>query len=308
MSEETFDLTITIVSWNTKDLLRGCLQSLARGATKISYEIHVVDNNSADKSAEMVKEEFPSVRLFANKENLGFARANNQSWREARGRYWLLLNSDTEARNGTFDNLVDFMDTHPKAGLATARLNYADETLQHCAQPNPAIWRILFEALRLHKLLPKSLRGKILLGTYFNYEEAVRIGWAWGTALIARREAVKDAGALSADFFMYGEDLEWCLRLQKHGWQVWFVPHAKVLHFKEQSSAVQWNNEERKRKMLNGFFKALEIHRGKLYVKTFQVVSLFVWKFENFLARLSGKQSNDVKFLADYYNETLKRS
>lgn len=301
MSEESLDLTITIVSWNTKELLRGCLQSLPKGTEKIKYEVHVVDNASSDGSAEMVKAEFPFVRLFANEDNLGFAKANNQSWREAKGRYWLLLNSDTEIQDKTLDSLIEFMDSHTKAGLATARLNYADGTPQHCAQPIPSILRILLEATRLHRILPKDFRGRFLLGTYFDYETYATIGWAWGTALIAKREAIEEAGALSEDFFMYGEDLEWCLRLRAKGWQIWFVPQAKVLHYKEQSAAIQWDNNNRKKKMLDGFYKALEKHHGKSYVKVFRSISSIIWRFEGFLARLSGKPSSDIQFYIDYY-------
>jgi GT2 family glycosyltransferase len=297
MSEENFDLTITTVSWNTKDLLRKCLQSIPCGAKKISYEIHVVDNASSDESTSLVKDEFSHIRLFANKENVGFAKANNQSWREAKGRYWLLLNPDTELSENSLDALVEFMDAHPKAGMATAHLIYPDGTPQHCAGPNPSLWRIFFESSRLHKLFPKSLRGKILLGIFFDYKSVVKIGWAWGTALIVRREAVEEAGALSEDFFMYGEDVEWCLRLRKHGWQIWFVPDATIIHHKEQSSAIKWNVIERKTKMLDGFYKALEIHRGKFYVKVYQFVSSVVLSFE----KLIGNNSDDVQFYIDYF-------
>ena len=303
MSEENFDLTITIVSWNTKDLLRNCLKSIPNGANKIRYEIHVVDNASSDNSALMVKEEFSDVHLFANDKNLGFAKANNQSWREAKGRYWLLLNPDTEVSENALDSLVAFMEAHSKAGMATARLIYPDGTPQHCAQPNPGIWRILFESSRLHKLLPKNVRGKILLGTFFDYKSAVKIGWAWGTALIVRHKAIEEAGALSEDFFMYGEDVEWCLRLRKHGWQIWFVPDAKVVHHKEQSSAIKWNVDERKTKMLDGFYNALEIHRGKIYVRIFQFISSIAWNFQHRFV----KQTDDSQFYVDYFKRVLKR-
>ena len=139
------DLTITVVSWNTRELLRSCLQSIEQSNTCLSYEIHVVDNASADGSAEMVRAEFPVVRLTVNEKNVGFAAANNQSWLTAKGRYWLLLNSDTEVKAGALDALVKFMDAQPQAGLVTARLNNPDGTPQYCAQPAPSILRTLLK-------------------------------------------------------------------------------------------------------------------------------------------------------------------
>src|SRR5713101_8688261 len=121
MMSERPDVTVTVVSWNTYELLRTCLRSISNGVSCSGAEIHVVDNASSDGSIEMVLEEFPDVRVSANSQNLGFARANNQSWREARGRYWMLLNPDTEVRPGAIDALVSFMDSHPQVGLATAR-------------------------------------------------------------------------------------------------------------------------------------------------------------------------------------------
>src|SRR5262249_34045509 len=146
-----------------------------------AFEVHVVDNASADGSAEMVHTEFPQVRLIANDENLGFARANNRSWAQCQGRYWMLLNSDAELRPGALDALVSFMDSHPCAGLATARLINRDGTPQNCAQPSPSIFKTLLEAFRLHKLLPASARGRILLGPYWSYDRATPVGWTWGT-------------------------------------------------------------------------------------------------------------------------------
>src|SRR4030095_16350581 len=142
------DATITVVSWNTRELLRASLESLASDDSKV--EIHLVDNASSDGSVEMVRAEFPHVRVFANSQNMGFARANNQSWREAKGRYWLLLNSDAQIRPGGIDALIRFMDERPRAGLATARLVNPDGTPQYCAHPTPTIARTLLEASRLH--------------------------------------------------------------------------------------------------------------------------------------------------------------
>lgn len=300
------DVTITVVSYNTRRLLEACLASLKRGACRAACEVHVVDNASSDGSAELVRDCFPDIRLIANTVNVGFARANNQSWQLARGRYWLLLNSDTEVHEGALDALVDFMDAHPRAALASARLLSPDGLAQHCAQAAPSIGRTLLEASRLHKLLPPALRGRLLLGPYWNYAEPVQVGWTWGTALMARREAVESCGPLSNAFFMYGEDLEWCLRLRRQGWEVWYCPTAEVLHHGGQSLMQVSSPGDRLRSRLDGIYKAVAVHRGGLYVKLLQTTTLVVLASECLWARLCGQGNGQQKLMAlDYYRRQV---
>lgn len=256
------DVTVTIVSWNTADLLRACLRSLGRGARRATIDAHVVDNGSTDGSPQMVRDEFPGVRLIENNENLGFARAVNRSWAHAKGRYWLLLNSDATTGEGAIDELMWFMDRHPRAGLATARLLGPDGSPQHCAQRVPTVPLVLLEASRLHKLLAPPLRGRLLLGPYFGYDVEQEVGWTWGAALMARREAVEQVGLLSDRFFMYGEDLEWCLRMHSAGWQVWFCPAAEVTHQGAASAPPDQSGCERRAIILERIFEAMALHRG----------------------------------------------
>jgi GT2 family glycosyltransferase len=302
------DLTITVVSWNTRELLRACLLSIPTGAPRVSVEIHVVDNHSHDGSMEMVRDEFPHVRLFANTENLGFACANNQSWREAKGHYWLLLNSDAEARPGALDTLVQFMDERPAAGLATARLVSPDGSPQHCAQPPVSLWRPLLEASRLHKLLPRRIRSRWLLGPYFDYAESVAVGWTWGTALIARREAVEAAGPLSEKFFMYGEDLEWCLRVSRRGWEVWFCADAEVLHHGGQSSIQQWDNAAKRQVTLDGIYRAVGMHRPRAYVALLHAANLNSFRLQAIADRLRGKAPDSARAMIAYHRDALRRA
>jgi GT2 family glycosyltransferase len=254
----------------------------------------------------MVEREFPQVRLIANPENLGFARANNQSWRLARGQYWLLLNSDAEMRPGALEALVKFMDKHPRAGAATARLVSVDGSPQHCAQANPTLWRTLLEASRLHKLLPGKLRGRVWLGPYWTYDETIRVGWTWGTALIARREAVEEVGPLSEEFFMYGEDLEWCLRMRRAGWEIWYCNEAEVLHHGGQSSAQKWSEAGKLQMVQDNFYKAIELHRGKLYVKALKAATLFALSLEWLVGRLRGRDVSGVEHLFGYHLRSFR--
>ena len=300
------ELTITVVSWNTLKLLRSCLHSIERSDAKRSIEVHVVDNASIDGSAEMVKEEYPQALLISNQENLGFAKANNQSWSQAKGRYWLLLNSDAELHPGAIDALIGFMDQHPRAGLATARLVSPDGSPQHCAQSNPSIWRTLAESLRLHKLLPAKLRGRIWQGPYWTYDETMRVGWTWGTALIARREAVEQVGPLSEEFFMYGEDLEWCLRMRRAGWEIWFCAEAEVLHYGGQSSAQRWNDAAKMKIIFDNTYKAISMHRGRFYVRALQVATLTALAFEWLTMRLRKRPAHTLSRVLAYHLQVLK--
>jgi GT2 family glycosyltransferase len=217
----------------------------------------------------------------------------------------MLLNSDAELRMGAIDALVSFMDGLPRAGLATARLVSPDGTPQNCAQRSPSIFRTLLEASRLHKLIPTPARGRILLGPYWTYDEAIQVGWTWGTALIARRKAVVDNGPLSEDFFMYGEDLEWCLRMRKHGWQVWYCPDAEVLHHGGHSTVHKWDDTERLTSKFNGIYKAIEKYRGRRYVRALQAASFVALSAERLASRLGRRQGDRLAGPLDYYRRAL---
>jgi len=243
--------------------------------------------------------------LFTNDENKGFAHANNLSWSHARGRYWLLLNSDTEIGEGAIDSLIDFMDRTPRAGLATARLLNPDGSPQFCAQRSPSIFLTLIELLRLHKLLTARARGRIFLGSYWSYDQAIQLGWAWATALIARREVVAEAGLLNEDFFMYGEDLEWCLRVSRRGWQIWYCPDADVVHHGGQSAAVRWAEKSHMKVKLDATYRAVEIHKGRSYTRILQASFLMALAVEWLIARITGRPTLATPFLFNYYRHAL---
>lgn len=307
MSRVHPDLTLTIVSWNTCDLLRACLRSIFEQVRCCTIEVHVVDNASSDGSPLMVGAEFPEARVLVNTENVGFARANNQSWRESHGRYWMLLNPDTIVRSGTIDALVRFMDARPRAGLATAKVVNPDGTPQFCAQPEPGIGLTLLEASRLHKLLPQRTRGRLLLNSYLIYDEPIRLGWAWGTALVARREAVEDAGVLSEDFFMYGEDVEWCLRMRRKGWEVWLCPEAEVMHYGGQSAAQAWSDTQREQIIQDSIYRAVEQHRGRAYVGALHASRWLAANLEDVRATLLRTAPRRSAAPPAYHREALRR-
>jgi GT2 family glycosyltransferase len=226
------DLSVIIVNWNTRELLQHCLQSVRDTAVGLSLELLVVDNASVDGSVAMVRENFPFVHVIANTENRGFARANNQAIERAQGRHLLLLNSDTEVRPGALRILWEFMEGHPQAGAAGARLLNADGTLQPSCHPmlTPGLefWRLLF----LDRIWPRA--------TYpmraWDLTTPRRVQVIKGACLMLRREALDQVGVLDQQYFMYSEEMDLCYRLDSGGWSLHWVPQARVVHHGESST------------------------------------------------------------------------
>jgi len=227
-------LSIIIVNWNTRGLLAQCLQSLYDTTSDLDFEVIVVDNASADGSAAMVHRDFPQVQIIANAENVGFVQANNQALVRCRGRYVLLLNSDARVLPESVDKAVRFMEEHPRAGVVGVRLLNPDGTFQVSYTPFPTLWR---------EFLILSGLGRLLIRpTFPSYgaeieKGAQRIkGYVEGAYLMVRREAVDQVNELDERIFMYAEDVDWCYRFHRAGWEVWYLPQATIVHYGGQSS------------------------------------------------------------------------
>jgi len=245
------DLSILIVSWNTRELLAQCLRSVYGSAGELTLEIVVVDNGSEDGSVEMVRRDFPQVRLVANDENKGFVRANNQALAMCRGRYVLLLNSDTKVLPGSLEKPVQFLDEHPNAGIVGVRLLNPDGSFQASYTP--------FPTLRQEFLILSGL-GRWLIRPAFPSHGtqadrgAQRIeGYIEGAYMMARSDAVDQIGAMDEHIFMYAEDVDWCYRFHRAGWEVWYLSAAPIVHYGGQSS-----------KQRQGRMEA-ELYRSRVY-------------------------------------------
>jgi N-acetylglucosaminyl-diphospho-decaprenol L-rhamnosyltransferase len=229
------DLSIVIVSWNVRDLLRRCLHSILDVSHSMHVEVVVVDNASTDGSSDMVQAEFPGVHIVANSENRGFPAANNQGLAVAQGRYVLLLNPDTEVVEDGLATLVAFADAHPDVGMVGPQLLYPDGSVQSSRRRFPTLATAVFESTWLE---PYALRR--LLKRYYvldRPDDAVQdVDWVTGAAMMARREAVEQVGPLDEGFFMYSEELDWCRRFREAGWRVVYLPTARVIHHEGKSS------------------------------------------------------------------------
>lgn len=225
-----YDVSIIIVNWNTRELLAKCLRCVQETIQQVSYEVFVVDNASTDGSQELVRQAFPAVRLIANAENVGFARANNQAMQVAQGRYILLLNSDAFVKPGTVDTMVRFMDAHPEAGLSACKLLYEDGRLQRSCASFPTLATELYIALGLDKLFPRSPIFGAYQMTDWDYADTREVDVIMGAFMLARAEAVQQVGLLDEQFFMYSEEVDWCYRFHRAGWRIFFYPQAEAIH------------------------------------------------------------------------------
>ncbi len=219
------DVSVIIVSWNAKKHLVDCLKSLGNG-----QEIIVVDNGSTDDSVETVEKGFPHVRLIKNKENMGFAWANNIGIKDSSGRYVCLVNSDVIVLDNCIDGLVKFMDRNPSVGMAGPRVLNPDHTLQVSCRHFPSVWSNLCQTVGLNKIFPKSAFFSEPFMRYWAHDKERKVEVLSGCFWIVRRKAVDEVGLLDEDFFIYGEDIDWCRRFQKAGWDVVFYPEAEAIH------------------------------------------------------------------------------
>ena len=224
------DVSTVIINWNTRDVLRDCLASVYANTKNIAFEVIVVDNASSDGSVDMIRSEFPHVKLIANSGNRGFAGANNQAIAVGQGRYVLLLNSDTVVLEGALDKMVAFADSHPEAGIATCRVLSKDKTLQPTCFMFPSVLNLFLWATYLSKLFPKSRFFGRERMTWWNRNDVRDVDVATGCFMLVRRQAIEQIGLLDERFFMYFEEADWCYRFKKGGWKILFTPSAEIIH------------------------------------------------------------------------------
>jgi N-acetylglucosaminyl-diphospho-decaprenol L-rhamnosyltransferase len=227
------DVSIIILSYNTRDLLRACLRSVAAGTAGLTVETIVVDNGSADGSAEMVAREFPEAVLIAHGANLGFAGGNNRAIERCSGRFVLLLNADAALQRATLAALVGYLERHPRVGAAGPRLLNTDGSFQPSAFGFPTLGRMALAVTRLSRLL----LGHTERGCVYRPEAAMPVDWVTAACVMVRREAIAAVGLLDERFFFDFEDVDWCRRLWNAGWEVHAVPEAVATHHRWQSKA-----------------------------------------------------------------------
>lgn len=219
------DISVVVVTLNTKKLLLDCLASVFETIKEISFEVWVVDNNSTDGTLEAIRERYPAVNIIENEENLGFAAANNQAFRQMNGRYALLLNTDTVLTNGAVKELYDFMEANPEAGMACGQLLNQDGAKQNSIANLPTLSTLFCNETVLRILMPKRFPSKRR-----EYVSPLKVDSCIGACLIVRKEAMDDIGFFDERYFFFLEETDWAYRMKLRGWGVYFVPTARIFH------------------------------------------------------------------------------
>ena len=267
------DLSVIIVSYNVKSFLQHCINSVHKAAQGLNVEIFVVDNNSIDGTDEMVKRCFSDVHFIGNKENLGFGKANNQALKLSKGKYVLFLNPDTLVEENTFKAFLGFMDKNPKVGMAGPKILNSDGTLQLACRrsfPSPAV--ALPKLLGLSSLFPNSkIFGKYNL-TYLDPDKSYSVDAISGSFMFCRGELIREMGGFDEDFFMYGEDLDLCRRIQLKEYLVYYLPETTIIHHKgESSKSAPFDS-------LLAFYKAMDIFFRKHFSSLYSFVTTLFFR------------------------------
>ena len=233
------DLSVIIVNWNTRDLLRSCLRHLAAGVEGIDHEVIVVDNDSEDGSVAMLREEFPEVQVIENERNVGFARANNQAFEVATGRRLLLLNSDLELTPEAIPGAMRFLDGEPKAAAAGIQLYFPDGKKQNSFDNFPTIAQEILNKSLLRRLFPSMLPSKNQERT-----EPLPVDIIIGAFFLVKREVLEQVGPFDESFFLFMEEADWCKRMHEAGWRLYHLPHLTATHHhgasKRKLEAASW--------------------------------------------------------------------
>lgn len=310
------ELSIIIVNWNGGELLRSCLRSIARHPPSVAYDIVVVDNASSDDSVAWLRSAevsniLPgiSVPVIENAENAGFGKANNQAIDFSQASMLFLLNPDTEVTKGAIDTLIACLNSSERVGACGPRLLNADGSVQPSVWRNPpAAWETVLSQMKFYLLLPRRIRGELLLGGHWDHNRERAVPMLSGAAIMVRRAVVEAVGGFDERFHMYGEDNEWCLRMARGGWRIMFQPAAVILHHGGQSSLQRWSNLEKMSIQLEAsyFFQQHSLPRRRLIANQF--ASYVAASGQHLWRRLRGVHSSEVKLARKIHREHLKRA
>lgn len=264
-------LSVIIVTFNTTELIEKLMRGLQEAIKccedqGYQVELIVIDNHSTDQTVRLIKDKFKTVKLIQNKINIGFAAANNQGIKEAKGELILLLNSDTKVFNETLIKIIQFMDGNPSAGAVTCRVELANGKLDpasHRGFPTP--WNAFCYFSGLEKLFPKT---KLFNGYHQGWKDlgsAHEIDACSGAFFLVRKAVIDKIGLLDERFFMYAEDLDWAYRIKKGGYKIYYYPKTKIVHFKHQSGIKKVNDNMIKSATKENFYKTMKLFYDKHY-------------------------------------------
>ncbi|HXL79349.1 MAG TPA: glycosyltransferase family 2 protein [Pyrinomonadaceae bacterium] len=310
------ELSIIIVNWNGGELLRRCLRSIAQAPPSVAYDIVVVDNASSDDSVAWLRSAearalLPgiAVHIIENADNAGFSKANNQAIAYSQAPMLFLLNPDTEVTTGAVDTLIACLNSNERIGACGPRLLNTDRSLQHSVWRNPpSAWEIVVSGIGLWRLIPRRLRGELLLGGHWDHATRRAVPMLFGAAVLARRAMIDQVGGLDERFHMYGEDNEWCLRITRAGWLLVFEPDAAVVHHGGQFSLLRWDSSEKLRVKLNSSFDFQRRCLSRSQVIANLLAGSAVMTAQRLWRKLRRLPTQDVTITQEMYWVELKRA
>jgi len=249
-------LSIIIVSWNTCELTLKCVKSVFKYLENINFNIYIVDNNSSDNTVvELEKLNYKNLYIIKNKNNLGFAKANNQAIKQATGDFILLLNPDTEFIDDSIIKLIDFAETDSKIGIVGPKLLNSDKTLQRSCRRFPKLIDQIFIQLKFYNFFPNKISAiKKYFMLDFDHNEIREVDQIMGAAMLIKRQVFDNIGFLDEKFWLVFEEVDFCKRAKDAGWKIYFYPDCQIIHHKEQSF-----------KQINNFKKQINFNKSLYY-------------------------------------------
>lgn len=224
------DCSVIIVNWNVKEELRSCLYSIEKEKGGIPFEVFVVDNASWDGSVEMVRKEFPWIRIIANFKNLGFARGCNQAIRASQGKYLLLLNPDTKILPMALSGIVAYLNDHPRVGILGGKILNPDGSPQPSVRRFPTFGSQVLILLKLHHLFPRLKPLRTYLCHDFDYSKEQDVDQVMGAFLAIRRKTIEEVGFFDEQFWLWFEEVDLCKRTREKGWKIRYIPTLQIIH------------------------------------------------------------------------------
>ncbi|MCX7929852.1 MAG: glycosyltransferase [Chlorobi bacterium] len=294
--EQPVDVTIVIVSYNVRQYVRQCLESIERVRCKHSLQVIVVDNASHDGTIEQLLPQFRWVEFIALRDNIGFGRANNLGIEQARGRYTLILNPDTILSEDTIEAMMRYMDTHPEVGICGCKVLNADGTFQEqCRRGFPTPWAAFSKLFGLQTLFPRSPLFAQYNQSFRSPDETYYVDAVIGAFMFCRTEQLRAIGGFDPDYFMYGEDLDLCYRMAKAGYRTAYVPMSSIVHFKGESTRRSRINDVRV------FYEAMVTFARKHYgsKRWFLLLLQFAIRVRELIAHLAQYRQGMLLLLAD---------
>lgn len=267
------DVSVIIVNWNTKELLSNCINSIQEKTAGVSYEIIIVDNNSADGSAEMIKMEFPHCKLVASNKNNGFSRGNNLGIHEAIGRYIFFLNPDTILVTNALNGMFKLMESNQSVGAVGCKLLNRDGSIQFiCARTFPTLFNQFSYYMMFNRLFPKSKRFTNVELGYWDHKESMEIDCLSGACIFAKKSIIDKIEGFDDSFFMYAEDVDLCYRIKQEGWKLYYLASEEIYHLGGASSKKQSHRYFSAIAMRESNYLLFNKHYGKTSSQIYKVI------------------------------------